>query len=97
MLAIAVVLVPLGPPAFADDPAGPGKVDFIREVRPILAKNCFGCHGPDEKARKAKLRLDLEGGAKAVIVPGEPDASDLVKRITRAADYDRDAKAFLDR
>ena len=69
-------------PARADDKP----VSFVRDVRPILAKNCFGCHGPDEKARKAKLRLDVEEGAKAVIVPGEPDASDLVKRITAEGD-----------
>jgi hypothetical protein len=69
-------------PAWADEKP----INFVRDVRPILAKNCFGCHGPDEKARKAKLRLDLEGGAKAVIVPGEPDASDLVKRITADGD-----------
>jgi hypothetical protein len=69
-------------PAGADDKP----VNFVRDVRPILAKNCFGCHGPDEKARKAKLRLDVEESAKAVIVPGEPDASDLVKRITADGD-----------
>jgi Protein of unknown function (DUF1553)/Protein of unknown function (DUF1549)/Planctomycete cytochrome C len=77
-----LLLLLLALPASADDKP----VNFVRDVRPILAKNCFGCHGPDEKARKAKLRLDLEEGAKAVIVPGEPDASDLVKRITSEGD-----------
>jgi hypothetical protein len=76
------LLLLLALPARADEKP----VNFVRDVRPILAKNCFGCHGPDEKARKAKLRLDLEDGAKAVIVPGEPDASDLVKRITADGD-----------
>jgi hypothetical protein len=59
-------------------------IDFNREIRPILSDNCFKCHGPDEKQRMAKLRLDTKEGAFAkpgVIVPGEPAKSKLVMRI----------------
>ncbi|MBN9169952.1 MAG: hypothetical protein J0J11_08540 [Microbacterium sp.] len=51
--------------------AAPPPVDFAREVRPILSGQCFQCHGPDEKARKAKLRLDLRDEAikSGTIVP----------------------------
>ena len=59
------------------------KPEYNRDVRPILAENCFACHGPDSAARKADLRLDVRDAAlKAeVIVPGKPDESPLVERI----------------
>lgn len=62
--------------------------DFTREVRPILSRNCFKCHGPDDAARKSSLRLDVREAATepaksglVAIVPGKPAASELVKRI----------------
>src|SRR5438445_2705197 len=61
------------------------KLNFSRDIHPILSNNCFPCHGPDEKARKGKLRLDTKDGAfEKVVVPGKPEASTLVQRITSA-------------
>lgn len=66
---------------------GDGKVDYQREVRPILAQHCFQCHGPDEAARKGKLRLDLKGDAfaerkgKHVIEGGNLEGSLVWERI----------------
>jgi len=64
-----------------------GKVDFDREIRPLLLEKCTTCHGPDEKERKGKLRLDVRADAledhdgSRAIVPGKPDESELVARI----------------
>jgi hypothetical protein len=69
------------------------KVDFNRDIRKVLSDNCFKCHGPDEKERKggkkgARLRLDTQEGAqmdlggRQAIVPGHPEKSELVKRVT---------------
>ncbi|MBA4146890.1 MAG: DUF1553 domain-containing protein [Verrucomicrobia bacterium] len=64
------------------------KVEFNRDIRPILTENCFACHGTDSASRKASLRLDLfedatasRKNAKPAIVPGKPDDSELIARI----------------
>lgn len=56
-------------------------IDFNRDVRPILSNNCFQCHGPDEKVRKGKFRLDSRDEALAAITPGKPEASELIHRV----------------
>src|SRR5947209_6289805 len=65
------------------------RIDFQRDIRPILSDFCFKCHGPDDKARKSKLRLDsrdtaLKGGrsGESAIVPRKPDASELIRRVS---------------
>ncbi|HZN60550.1 MAG TPA: DUF1553 domain-containing protein [Planctomycetota bacterium] len=79
--------------------ACPGAADgleFGRDIRPVLAKNCYACHGPDAAERKAGLRLDTREGSRAVlksgnraVVPGDAGGSELVRRITAANAEDR--------
>ena len=81
---IAIALLAFGMTSYADD-----KIDYNREVRPILSTKCFQCHGPDEESRKVGLRLDVRdiaikkiksGGIP--IVPGNPEDSTIMDRVT---------------
>src|SRR3954470_12988059 len=73
---------------FASCTRAADSIDFSRDIQPILSDNCYPCHGPDEKKRKATLRVDTKEGAfrikdnKAVILPGKSAQSEVFRRIT---------------
>jgi mono/diheme cytochrome c family protein len=92
----ALALWPLLVPRAAEGQAAKGRIDFSRQIRPILSENCFECHGPDDRARKARLRLDTKQGAFGrlrhgghAVVPGKAAESELVVRITAADPSER--------
>jgi hypothetical protein len=75
--------------------AEPTKVHFNRDIRPILSDRCFTCHGPDESKREGGFRLDQRDSAvgeadsgERPLVPGQPDASALLARITAEDEFE---------
>jgi uncharacterized protein DUF1553/uncharacterized protein DUF1549/concanavalin A-like lectin/glucanase superfamily protein/cytochrome c len=80
---------------------GQRRIDFNRDIRPILSDKCFACHGPDAPNKKIKLRLDSEAAAKGdlgkgrrAIVPADPERSEVVRRITASDELMRMPPAY---
>src|SRR5437762_3499108 len=71
------------PPAISRAETASSKIQFNRDVRPILSDNCFRCHGPDKNQRKKGLRLDVREIAleKKAVVPGKPAESKVIEHI----------------
>lgn len=67
---------------------GETRIQFSRDILPILSNHCFTCHGPDQQSRQSGLRLDLRSAAvlegdsgELAIVPGKPELSEVYQRI----------------
>lgn len=90
LVALAIAEV-FAPGALAKGPGEP--VDFMREIRPLLAQNCLMCHGPDEGTRESGLRLDTRAGATSeadsglpAVIPGDGENSELLTRLSSQED-----------
>src|SRR3954464_10919537 len=88
MRSLSLLIVIMFVTAFAESCAEPGQsekppLDLNRDIRPILAENCFYCHGQDPNKREADLRLDLRDAAlkSEAFVPGDAAKSTLVEGI----------------
>ena len=80
---VAIALIASGTALCAEVPS------YNSDIRPILAENCFACHGPDAKQRKAELRLDQRDAALIVLSPEAPATSEVLRRITTDDPEDR--------
>jgi mono/diheme cytochrome c family protein len=85
LIAALILVNRTGQLVLAQPAAAPAnaKLQYNRDIRPILAENCFACHGPDSAARKAGLRLDQRDAAieKGAIAPKNLKESELIARI----------------
>ncbi len=92
LIAVAAVTVPADTPQqksrqAASAPADQQLVDFGRDIQPLLSDRCYLCHGPDEAARQAGLRLDtFEDATESSIVPGDADRSAIIARMSSTDD-----------
>ena len=84
--------------SFANDCLAEDKIDFNRDIRPILSDRCFHCHGPDSENRQAELRLDQPNGSEGAyrtldestgISPGHLESSEVWRRIISEDQYER--------
>ncbi len=95
LVCFCLVVFGLSPVSAEQRESTQATVDYNLDIRPILADNCFACHGPDAKTRAADLRLDTKEGAFSepsgypVIVPGKPEESELHLRIASNDDFYR--------
>ena len=98
-----LILRTVGAMALLGSAATPAqKIEFNRDIRPIVSDKCFTCHGPDAAHRKTKLRFDIESGAlielpggKHAIVPGDPDKSEMYLRISSTDKNRRMPPAYM--
>ena len=88
---IGILILVLSGSALGED-----RIDFNRQVRPILSNHCFTCHGPDAGTRESGFRLDVRDSAvgeadsgERVIVPGDSAASELIRRVTAESEFER--------
>ncbi len=90
LLGVALLTVAATATLAARAAAAPAAISFNRDIRPILSDHCSACHGPDQKKRKGKLRLDTKEGLFAqrddhtTVVPGKRSGSELFRRVTTA-------------